>query len=433
METVLKGQSQSDSKLDCSLLGLEVQVDGEGRLQAQATGLMGPLLQPLVKEVFGKMNSTKVLARQNGANVFTLYQPAVPSRPSMKGLANKLFTMVSKKPRPSTATLAITHYCQAACDHCSADRYMERGRHEEHLDTDTLKRVIRQTEDLGATNIVLTGGEPLLRKDIYELVEFVDRDEANCMMFTNGLLLTEKNVQRLADAGLYALNISLDSPQPEEHDRLRHVPGCWEKAVEGAHRCVEKGILTGISTYVTHPDIRAGKAEAMLELAKSLGLHEITIFDCVPTGKLLHGAEEWLLTPEDKQHLIDLYYRYYQDPEYPGIVVQSYINGPLGIGCLAGYFQFYMTASGEFCPCDFTPLSFGNVREESVQSLWAKMISHEAYRSRCEQCRMQLSDFRARYIDVIPDGAPLPFPVDQLPKAPVTVAAGLDWAAVGGR
>ena len=94
------------------------------------------------------------------------------------------------------------------------------------------------------------------------------------------------------------------------------------------------------------------------------------------------------------------------------MITQSWTNSGLGItrsiGCLAAHFQLHVSAHGDFMPCDFTPLSFGNVREESVADLWAKETAHPAYRRHSRKCRMQEPEFRKRYIDTIPKALPSP-------------------------
>jgi MoaA/NifB/PqqE/SkfB family radical SAM enzyme len=85
------------------------------------------------------------------------------------------------------------------------------------------------------------------------------------------------------------------------------------------------------------------------------------------------------------------------------VITQSWTKSRSGfaryIGCLAGHYQFHISAGGDFRPCDFTPLSIGNVRQESVASLWKKLTIHPAYRKHRQDCRMQCPSFREEYID----------------------------------
>jgi hypothetical protein len=111
-------------------------------------------------------------------------------------------------------------------------------------------------------------------------------------------------------------------------------------------------------------------------------------------------------------------------PGHFKVTPQALVNSPEGAGCFAGYHQFYMTAHGDVCPCDFTPLTFGNVREDSLQAIWARMTSHPAYCHREGRCRMQNREFRKRYITTIPKDAPTPYRMGERPKIGVLAGFG---------
>ncbi|MHA2123558.1 MAG: SPASM domain-containing protein, partial [Promethearchaeota archaeon] len=93
--------------------------------------------------------------------------------------------------------------------------------------------------------------------------------------------------------------------------------------------------------------------------------------------------------------------------------VEAYLSG---IGCLAANIQFYASAYGEISPCDFSPLSFGNIRKESLKTIWMRLVKHPAFNHKSPFCRMQNKEFRHFYIDPIPDDAPLPYSIKNLPK-----------------
>jgi MoaA/NifB/PqqE/SkfB family radical SAM enzyme len=399
------------------LLGLTCDVDDDGKFHANATGLLGKKLGTQMAETVVNWVNNKgwAILHRDGQLIFTMYQPAIPSNAALKALATRKLFEKTGHPRASTSTLQVTARCQADCEHCSAAKHKHREK--EELTTEQWKSVIRQTEDLGVVNIVFTGGEPLLRHDIYELIGWVRKDEANAMMFTNGLLLTDENVGKLADAGLFSLNVSIDSPDPKAHDGLRRVPNCYDKAIAGLQRAKDAGLVVGISTYATPERLRNGQVTQMIELAHDVGAHEITIFDVVPTGKLLQRDASLLLTDEDKDEITRIEMEWNAKRQLPHIISQSFINGPKGSGCFAGWFQFYMTAYGDMMPCDFTPLTIGNAKEESVETLWDRLVAHPAYKGHCNHCRMQDPEFRAKYIDHIPDEGPFPFPISELDKA----------------
>ena len=417
MLKVLRGVSMLKPSKKVELVGISCHVDDEGKFHAVPTGLLGKKMGAKMAETVTNWVNNKgwAILHRNDQLIFTMYQPAIPSAPSLKALATRKLFEKTGHPRASTSTLQITARCQADCEHCSAAKH--KNREKEEMTTDQWKSVIRQTEDQGVVNIVFTGGEPLLRRDIFELISWVRKDEANAMMFTNGLLLNDENVKKLVDAGLFSLNVSIDSPDPDTHDRLRRVPKCFERGVEGLQRAKDAGLVVGVSTYATPERLRNGDVMKTIELAQQIGAHEITIFDVVPTGRLLQQEAGLLLTDEDKKEIVRMEQEWNAKRQLPHIISQAYINGPEGSGCFAGWFQFYMTAYGDMMPCDFTPLTVGNAKEESIETLWDRLVAHPMYQGHCDHCRMQDASFRAKYIDLIPDEGPFPYPIRKLDDA----------------
>lgn len=397
---------------EMELLGMDTCVDDDGVFSTWPTGVLGSLPQgrKAVQSVQQAVRDRGApIARRGNTLVYTSYQPPVPSSASMKLLASKLAVELDGHPHPTVSTLQVTTRCQAQCVHCSAERHKRQW--EKELGTREWKRVIREAEALGSVSIVFTGGEPLLRPDIFELIDWVDKDEAVALMFSNGMLLNEENVPKLAEAGLWGIHVSLDSPHPGEHDEMRRLPGCFGNALEGLKRCQDAGIMTGISTYATPDRLRNGQVVEIMELAREVGVSEVTVFDVVPTGKLLHQDQGFLLTMEDKDELNRIEEQWNSAGELPHVITQAHINGPRGSGCYAGWCQFYVTAYGDVTPCDFTPLAFGNARDESVEEIWSRMAQHEAYCHHTDACRMQDPQFRKQWIDALPANGPFPYPV----------------------
>lgn len=107
-------------------------------------------------------------------------------------------------------TFAVTCRCQCNCAHCSAAYHQKKG--DVELSTEEAEKLIDDSQDLGITILAFTGGEPLLREDIFELITYVNQKRTLFLLFTNGLLLDGDNVKRLVDAGLYSIFVSLEKP-----------------------------------------------------------------------------------------------------------------------------------------------------------------------------------------------------------------------------
>jgi MoaA/NifB/PqqE/SkfB family radical SAM enzyme len=398
------------------MIGYRVSAEGE----ITGTGLLNPVLKrlSLLPMIFLQARFYKKyedLGRWKGKRVPNTFAPPVGSRPQFRALKGLVKTNLSGRPTPVAMTFAVTYRCQCRCVHCSAGRHLRTDLPE--LSTAEAKKVIDDSQKLGVAIMAFTGGEPLVRPDIYELVAHVDQARTMPILFTNGLLLSEENVARLAEAGLYSLFVSLDSPIAAEHDRCRGMPGLFDTAVAGLEKARDAGIFVGISSYAGRTATRQGMYKKLYGLAQQLKVHNVILFDSVPTGNMLHNTAE-MLTPEQREEIMAFSESIFNRAMVPPLSSQAWQNsveGNLsGIGCLAGNIQYYVSAYGEVAPCDFTPLSFGNLRNEPLKAIWKRMIRHPAYAHRTSFCRMQNARFRSAYIDRIPESAPLPYPVDKL-------------------
>jgi MoaA/NifB/PqqE/SkfB family radical SAM enzyme len=298
---------------------------------------------------------------------------------------------------PHVATVAITYECQCDCLHCSASDYQEKVRSERSaLSYDELRRSIRQIVDLGATCIVLTGGEPLLHKRLYDLIASVDQRRSVCTLFTNGELLTAERVECLRQAGVFGVFVSLDHSDPALHDVNRRRPGLAENAFQGLRRCQDAGILTGVSTYATKEKIESGELDALMERARSLGVLEVFLFDVIPTG-CLSAHRDCMLSEADARRIVDFRARYSSLPDYPRVIHQTMfasIAYPcVAEGCPAAMVQLHLRANGDVCPCDFTPYSFGNIRQRPLKAIWESMNGDSLYAKPSARCRLSQPDF----------------------------------------
>lgn len=340
---------------------------------------------------------------------YTFYLPPFKTRAYRKIIVGGVRRDLHLSSGPTAVTLSVTQRCPCSCYHCSADRRPITG----EMDTGELKEVIRQCAEMNTGSIVLTGGEPMVRDDLPELIAHIESCDSTSQVFTSGYFLDRDNVSRLAQAGLSVMFVSIDSPVAEEHDRGRGVQGLFERACEGLRMAAGEGISTGISTFATHESVAGGYAERLLELGERLGVKELTVFDVTPTGKMIE-REDLLLTGEEHRRLTDL-----QEGQFarsgPKIVTMSYVNDTDIIGCFGAKYQLHITHDGYVTPCDFTPLHFGNVREEPLEHIWNRMRAHPEYRKKTVPCRMQDPEFRRRYIHKIPKDASLPYPMDRIP------------------
>ena len=343
---------------------------------------------------------------------FSLYQPDLTSAPGKRSLYFRLKRKYDRLRVPAVATVGITKHCQCECEHCSADYHMNSK--QRSLSRADFITAFEQTALLGVSNIILLGGEPLLNKDLDSLIASVDPELSNLTMFTNGELLTKAKCAALKQSGLSGIFVSLDSPVPEEHDSMRLRPGLFQKALAGINNALEADIPVAISSYLTTERVEQNYFEKTMELGRELHVNEITFFDAIPVGRMDDGRCTFL-TPETRLRIAELTGVFRKKSDYPAVTPQSILTSAGGSSfCFAANTQFYLSSTGEFCPCDFTPLSIGSFPEKSIAKLWEELISTDLYKRRSKTCRMQDADFRAGTIDQIPENADLPYPIKNL-------------------
>lgn len=390
----------------------------DGRLKAKLYGRYSLLTWFLVKSYFIFHDKIGSLTTYQGSNVPSMYLTPIPSPAHMQMLESFLSSILFKKPIPMAVTIAVTDQCQCRCIHCSAKR---RPKTIPILTTEELKKVVQQCIDLGITNLTFTGGEPFLRSDLEEVIASIPPEQAITLVFTNGLGLTAQKAKSLKEAGLFGVHISLDSANPSEHDCLRGVKGIFRAVEEGVKNALANHLIVGISTYLTQERALNHTLSSIANLVAQWGVHEISVFDAIQTGNFI---EEKAITLDKKARRVLLEESNQLNKKFQGrprIITQTWTNSGRGfsrfIGCLAANWQFHITAQGEFTPCDFTPLSFGNVREETISDLWQKILKHPAYHHHHQACRMQDAEFRRSYIDPIPRNADLPYSIFKLDKS----------------
>jgi AdoMet-dependent heme synthase len=264
---------------------------------------------------------------------------------------------VLRKPVPFYLSLAVTNRCQGRCVHCYS--YLQRDDDRSELTTAELKSVIDQAARLGVFQIILTGGEPLLRKDIIELVRHARQRGIMVRLNTNSLLLDRGTAIALKKAGLSQCALSLDDSDPETHDRMRGLPGHHARTLANLKMLREIGLFSLVNVYISRRHLESGP-EKTIALAKNAGARGIVILPAVASGR---WDREFDQVPDEKEmagirELQDLTMVFTERPSDRSI-------------CDAlKKFVLYVTAQGDLTPCPFVPYAVGNIKEHALDEMW---------------------------------------------------------------
>lgn len=265
---------------------------------------------------------------------------------------------------PLVAHVSVTDRCDYACPQCSNVSRTGSDPAREKLVAllDGLRRA-------GTASVALTGGEPLLREDLPQIVEACG-EEMPPLLFTTGDGLDEGRAGTLRSAGLVGAFVSLDYDQPEEHDRMRGHPGAFRQALRAIDACLGAGLYTAVQAIVRPPLLADGAPERFLRFCGRLGVHDVILLEpmavrCLPNPHTLDEA--------DKERLRQLHLRAVSDPALPKVTAIHMLESSELFGCQAGYAFLYVSAAGEVCPCDFVPISFGNVHELGCEEVLRRL------------------------------------------------------------
>jgi len=290
----------------------------------------------------------------------------------------------------------LTRACNLACRHCRAAATSRVPPGE--LSTDEAFALLDHVASFAKPTIILTGGEPLLRADLFDIARRATRLGLRAVAATNGALLDEATARRLLEAGVSRISVSIDGKDAPSHDALRGVPGAFDASLGGIAAARAAGLEFQLNTTVTTDN--ADDLPAIYELARSLGAAAYHVFLLVPTGRAaaLRGMEldapryeavlNWLA---DRVADSPLEIRATCAPHFYRILRQRHIP-TRARGCLAGQSFCFISHTGDVQPCGYFDVQVGNVRQQSLREIWEnaplfrQLRHHEAYRGKCGRC-----------------------------------------------
>ena len=312
--------------------------------------------------------------------------------------------------------------CNLSCAHCRRIESNEQAHRD--LSTEQAKRLIEQLAELGQGQpmmpvLVFSGGEPLCRKDLFELVRHARSLAITTALATNGTLIDTTVANQISESSIARVSVSLDGATAEVHNRLRQLESSFERAIEGIGYLREQKVPFQINITLTKHN--AGQLEDVYGLAKSLGAVAVHIFMLVPVGCGQSLAETDMLTPEQyEQKLLDickldgrgqLQMKVTCGPHYERVIRQQGLyksrtetahdrgnvpgrTGHHGAskGCLAGLGVLFVGHQGDVFPCGYLPVKCGNVLRKKLSDIWygskdlARMRDSSKLQGKCGVC-----------------------------------------------
>ncbi|PVX23332.1 MAG: radical SAM/SPASM domain-containing protein, partial [Candidatus Bathyarchaeum sp.] len=198
----------------------------------------------------------------------------------VSGFAEYGFNRPIQVHAPFLVVWNFTYKCNLKCKHCYSNSGAET---KTELSTEEALKVVDQIADFGATSLAFSGGEPLMRKDFFEIARHAVDSGLYVSLATNGTLLTEENVKKLKETGVHYVEVSVDGANAKTHDFFRGKDGAFEQTMQGLKNCLDKKICTCIAITGTKNNLK--EIPAVLEMAENMGIDRFTLFNFVPTGR----------------------------------------------------------------------------------------------------------------------------------------------------
>lgn len=291
----------------------------------------------------------------------------------------------------------LTRNCNLNCLHCRASA--STGPYTGELTTDECKGIIDDILSFSSPTVILTGGEPLMRDDIFDIINYGNQKGLRLVIAINGTLLTNKKAQKLKDGGIKRVSLSLDGKDKASHDAFRGVEGSYDAVMKAAKILSKIGLPFQINTTVTR--LNVNDLEAIFNLARSIGAVAWHVFLLIPVGRgeRLKGEEldanmyedvlEWLYSVE-KRNEIEM--KVTCAPHYYRIVKEKG-DTPKSAGCLAGKSFLFISHRGMAQPCGYLEVPSGDVKDMGVRKVWEEspvfrnLRDLSAYKGKCGGCK----------------------------------------------
>jgi len=313
---------------------------------------------------------------------------------------------------PKWIAWEITRRCNLRCVHCRSSSEAEVKGHPD-FSFDEAKRVMDDIASYAKPVMVLSGGEPLIRSDVFDIARYGNEKGLRMCLATNGVLVTDEVCEKIKSSGIRIVSLSLDGSTEEVHDDFRNQKGAFRGTLNAAGLFKKHDIEFIINSSFTKRNQE--EIPRVYRLAKELGATAWYLFMIVPTGRGEEIMNE-LISKEEYEEILDWHYHMEMEeddmlvrptcaPHYYRVVRQKakeegarYKHRTLKFstggakGCIAGQLICLIDVDGNVLPCSYFPKAAGNVRQQSFKDIWEnselfrEMRDYKGYKGRCGAC-----------------------------------------------
>jgi radical SAM protein len=318
---------------------------------------------------------------------------------------------------PFTIAWEVTRACAYSCVHCRADA--QHRRHPRELNSAEAMALIDRLADFGSQILIFTGGDPMMRPDLFGLIAYATQKGLRCSLTPTATALpTTARLEKARQAGIRRIALSLDAPYPDVHDAFRQVPGSWQRTMDILHRAHDTGLSVQVNTTVARHNIDI--LGAMVPFIQEVGAVQWSLFFLVPTGR---AQAESMISAEEHERVFNWLYdlskiapfdiKSTAAPMYRRVAIErkrAELGGDKPVTFQGAGFQYadglnrptrgvndgngflFISHVGDIQPSGFLPISAGNVRTHDVidvyrnSQLFTDLRSPDKIKGRCGVC-----------------------------------------------
>ncbi|MDR0372592.1 MAG: radical SAM protein [Nitrososphaerota archaeon] len=302
---------------------------------------------------------------------------------------------------PRVVVWESTRACNYACAHCRATAQKQPDPHQ--LTTQEALHMVDQIAALCNPVFIVSGGDPLQRKDVFEVASYASRLGFRVVMSPSGSDLSQKTFEKMKQAGVRMISLSLDGATAATHDNFRNVPGAFDLVMSNIALANVNSFPFRINTTVTQHNYKA--IEPIHKLSVEKGAVEWDIFMLVPTGR---GKINMEITPQQYEETLQTIYQLSESspipvkvtcaPQYTRIATQQTKGKPArgSRGCMAGNGFCFISHVGDVFGCGFLPLRAGSIRQQSLKEiyqqapLFVELRNHQLLKGKCGKCNYSM-------------------------------------------
>lgn len=295
---------------------------------------------------------------------------------------------------PRIIDLSYDNVCNFNCEHCftKAPNHINTDR---HMPMEMIAKLADEAHEMGFYEFDLQGGELLINPELFfELVWAIKPERFYVYLTTNGYFLTEEIASKMAELGVNRVSVSIDSMEPEEHDRFRGKKGAHERALKALEYVKEHGMEAFMNITVGHYNAFSEELEELVKYSHEKGYR--TIFNAAIPAGCWQGNTEIMLDEKDQIHLTELRKKYSSTTRDLWNPFDREREAVLGCNCVN---MLYITPRGDVLPCPFVHIKLGNIYEQSLKDIVEFGFSIHEFRKYSEKCLAgEDRDFVSKYM-----------------------------------